>query len=101
MRTACLLLAVAGLLALPAHAEWSSASRREVALEGDGTSLLVSATLNGSVRGLFILDTGATVCVLDPAFAKRLRLETDGPDVELRTANGVARAPIVQLHTVD
>ncbi len=96
-----LVLAGTLLLARVAGAEWAAGGSGDVPLRGDGTSWQVHATLNGNVRGLFLLDTGASYCVITPDLARRLGL-ADGPGhVELHTANGVVRAPLVRLATVD
>jgi clan AA aspartic protease (TIGR02281 family) len=100
LRVGCLLATLA-LGAATAHAEWAAGSLDEVPLHGNGQSWLVQATLNGTTRGLFLLDTGASLCVLSPGLARRLGLPPGGPQIDLRTANGVVRAPLVQLKSVD
>ncbi|MFN8545758.1 MAG: retropepsin-like aspartic protease [Candidatus Binatia bacterium] len=89
------------LLAAPAHAEWIDGARPDIPLLGDGTTWLVRATINGRANGLFLLDTGASLCVLTPATAKRLALEETGQTAQLQTANGAVRAPVVRLGEVD
>jgi len=99
-RTAALAAAV--LLALPAAGragEWQR-SATEVLLEGTGHGWIVRATVNGRLAGRFLLDTGATFCVLTPAAAKRLRLQPGADRVTLRTASGVVQAPKVELASV-
>jgi len=97
---AALLLAVL-VSATRARGEWTAAGGSEVPLDGNGTSWVVHATLNGRVTGLFLLDTGASYCVLAPATAQRLGLPATGGAAELKTANGVVHAPVVRLRTVD
>jgi clan AA aspartic protease (TIGR02281 family) len=92
-------LAVA-LLAAAAHAEWSSPDA-DIPLAGDGSSWLVVATVNGKVRGRFLLDTGASYCVLAPAVARSLALPPTGSAITLQTANGMVRAPVVRLRTLE
>jgi len=91
------LLAVLGLaaalVAAPGRADWSGVGGREVRLEGDGKILTVRATLNGSVEGLFLLDTGATYCVISQSIARRLGLRASGERTALVTANGAVSAP--------
>ena len=87
--------------ATSARAEWTAAGGSEVPLDGNGNSWVVHATLNGRVTGLFLLDTGASYCVLAPRIAERLGLPSTGGNAELRTANGVVRAPLVRIQTVD
>ena len=96
-----LLLGVASaLLAEPTRAEWAAGAQSEVPLDGDGAAWRVRATLDGNVSGLFLLDTGASLCVLAPTVARRLRLAPAG-QVQLQTANGVVTAPLVQLRSID
>jgi aspartyl protease family protein len=99
MRGAIRLIALALLVASPAVAQWR-AGGSEIPLEGDGRVWTVRAKLNDTVSGQFLLDTGASVCVLAPKFAKKLDLEETGQDVELRTANGVVRAPLVRVDSI-
>lgn len=98
-------LVLAALLALlaavGAGAEWSSGGDSEVALEGDGHHWQVRATLNGNVSGDFLLDTGASLCVLGPDTARRLGVEPSGRHATIHTANGPIRAPIVTVRTLD
>lgn len=96
------LLAAALLFAAlsPAYAQWSSSGQAEVPLDGNGQSWLVRATLNGSVSGLFLLDTGASYCVLSQNAARRLSLPPSGARISLRTANGVVQAPVVRIGSV-
>ncbi len=74
---------------------------REVRLEGDGKILTVRATLNGSVEGLFLLDTGATYCVISQSIARRLALKTNGDRVTVVTANGQMSVPLVTIRYFD
>lgn len=92
------LLAVA-LLTTPAAAEWVGAG--EVPLDGSDRAWMVHATVNGVVDGLFLLDTGASVCVLSPGTAQRLSLPPTGGEMQLQTANGVVKAPLVRLRSVE
>ena len=99
------LLAVLGLaaalVAAPGRADWSGVGGREVRLEGDGKILTVRATLNGSVEGLFLLDTGATYCVISQSIARRLGLKASGERTALVTANGAVSAPLVTIRYFD
>jgi aspartyl protease family protein len=96
-----LVLSLAAGIDTGARAEWRSAEQRDVPLEGGGHTWLVRATVNGRHEGLFVLDTGASVCVLDPGFAKRANATATGEEVELKTANGSIRVPLVLLRTVE
>ena len=89
------------LAAAPARAEWASGSTSEVPLEGGGGSWLVRATLNGTLNGVFLLDTGATYCVLSPTTAGRLGVAPTGLETSMQTANGPVRVPVVQVRTFD
>jgi len=99
----CRLRAVVGivlLLAAAARAEEWARSDTEVALESTGHSWIVKATLNGRLTGTFLIDTGATFCVLTPDAAKRLHVSPSGDTVTLRTANGTVQVPRVELASV-
>jgi len=98
--TRALLLLLAIACAAPADADWATNGRGDVPLDGDGSGWLVRATVNGSVRGTFLLDTGATLCVLAPHLARRLSLGTGG-SIQLQTANGRVDAPTAQLRSLD
>jgi len=101
MRGRIVLLALVALLvAMPLAADWAGGLQREVPLDGNGNTWLVHATVNGSMNGLFLLDTGASYCVLAPTAARRLGVKASGENVEIRTANGVVRAPVIELATV-
>jgi len=99
------ILTLAGLVLValsgPARAEWARAAESEVPLDGNGGSWQVHATLNGRLRGLFLLDTGASVCVITPEAAQRLRLPAGHVEVAMHTANGDVRAPLVELGSVE
>ena len=96
-----LALGVATVLAArPAGAEWASATQAEVPLDNTGGAWRVRATLDGGMTGLFLLDTGASLCVIAPTLARRLDLAPGG-QAQLQTANGVVTAPIVRLRTID
>ena len=100
-----LMLGVASLLVeQSARAEWASGAQSEVPLDGDGAAWRVRATLDGNVSGLFLLDTGASLCVLTPTVALRLGPAPGGQDhqmVQLQTANGTVTAPLVRLRSID
>ena len=96
LRFAALLFVLA---ASPTGAQWRTGGS-EIPLDGEGNVWTLRAKLNDRVSGTFLLDTGASVCVLAPKLAKKLDLEETGQDVELRTANGVVRAPLVRLDSI-
>src|SRR5437762_183486 len=82
-----------------ARAEWVGGANTEVPLDGNGATWLVHATLNGSVSGLFLIDTGASLCVVGPGTARRLNVSPTGEEVQLQTANGTVRAPVIRVRT--
>ena len=91
-----------GLLATaPVQAGWSGGGTSEVRLDGDGKSWLVHATLDGKVSGVFLIDTGATYCILTPSTARRLNLPPGPMQAEMHTANGAIHVPVVQVPTID
>lgn len=99
MRTGLVLLAVALAVGL-AHGEWVRV-RAPIPLRGDGTSWTVQATVNGRTRALFLLDTGASYCVIAPGLARQLALPPTGSFATVHTANGAVRAPVVRLRTLE
>lgn len=99
MRLGLVVLALV-LAALPGRGEWL-AVRAPVPLRGDGTSWLVQATINGRARGLFLVDTGASFCVIAPSLARELALAPTGSFATVQTANGSLRVPVVRLRTLD
>ena len=100
MRRLAIALAVGVVVASLGAGEWSG-GRRDIPLEGDGSTWLVRATLNGHVKGLFLLDTGSTLCVLSRDIAKRLALPPADNTVTVQTANGKVRSPVFRLTDVD
>jgi clan AA aspartic protease (TIGR02281 family) len=100
-RPLVLLALAAVLVAVPGHTDWTGVGGREVSLEGNGKNWLVRATLNGSVSGLFLLDTGASYCVISPSVARRLGLKATGQQEVVATANGLVRAPVVTIRYFD
>jgi clan AA aspartic protease (TIGR02281 family) len=62
---------------------------------------VAEAVINGTVRGRFLVDTGASVCVVTPAVAKALDLEGDGGEtVQLQTIAGATRGRATTLASV-
>jgi clan AA aspartic protease (TIGR02281 family) len=94
----------------PAHRKdasrspWTrSAAVREARLSGNGSQILVEGRLNGRVTGLFLLDTGASYCVITPETARRLGISSrsGSSTVTLVTANGEIQAPLTHLREVE
>ena len=99
-----MLLGAAAALAVARSAAgaWLIAAQpEEIPLDGDQTGWRVRATLNGTTRATFLVDTGASLCVLSPALAHRAGARRPVGHVELRTANGIIRAPIVRVRSLD
>jgi clan AA aspartic protease (TIGR02281 family) len=78
-------------------------TRHDVPLRGDGKHLIVDGTLNGTVSGPMLIDTGASYCVLTPGTARRLGLRTGSSkrSVPVATANGKVDAELVELEAVE
>ena len=92
-------LAVACLLvALPALAR-----RVEVPIQGAGKILVVEASINQRGTGRYIVDTGATYCVISQERAKELSLSgrKDGEKIRVATANGVVQATLGEARRID
>ena len=62
-----------------------------VPIEMNGALILVPVELNRSIKTYMAMDTGATLTVISPALAKRLRL-TLGPKITAILANGATFA---------
>ena len=92
-------LAVASLLvALPALAR-----RVQVPIEGSGKILIVEASINQRATGRYIVDTGATYCVISQERAKELSLagRKDGEKIRVATANGIVQATLGEARRID
>jgi clan AA aspartic protease (TIGR02281 family) len=87
----------------PARAEWVGGpnDRASVPLERGRGGWIVEATLNGRIRGRFLLDSGATWCALSAVTAARLRLSQSDRRIPVETAGGTIQAPFVRLGSVD
>jgi clan AA aspartic protease (TIGR02281 family) len=69
-------------------------------LRGQKNVVTVRAEING-VRGLFVLDTGASYVSLKSSFADRAKIpQTDTTEVTLMTANGMAKAKLSKAEKV-
>ena len=67
-----------------------------------GSAILVRGRLNEQVDTLFLVDTGATFCVLTRAIADRLGLTSNqgATVVTVHTASGSIEAPLVQVDLI-
>jgi clan AA aspartic protease (TIGR02281 family) len=69
-------------------------------VRGQKNVVTVKAEING-VRGVFILDTGASYLSVKSAFADRARIpQTDLSEITLMTANGIAKAKLSKADKV-
>jgi clan AA aspartic protease (TIGR02281 family) len=66
------------------------ARKERVAIEGQGKVIIVEATINQRVTGRFLLDTGASYCVISKETASSANLSgrKDGRKVRMSTASG-------------
>jgi len=96
------LLAVALLLAAPplVQALADGTSRASVRLVQSTRGWVLDARMNDLVTGRFLLDTGATSCVITPLMAGRLGLFPPTRHIEVDTAAGTVRAGVVRLQSV-
>ena len=95
-------LLVALLLAAPPVVRASSdgTPRPSVHLIQSGRGWVLEARVNDHVSGRFLLDTGATSCVITPLMAGRLGLFPPTRHIEVDTAAGPVRAGVVRLQSV-
>jgi clan AA aspartic protease (TIGR02281 family) len=68
-------------------------------LRGKKTVVTVKAEING-VRGLFILDTGASYLTVKSGFADRAKIPQTENEITLMTANGQAKAKLSKADKV-
>ncbi len=69
-------------------------------LRGQKNVVTVKAEING-IRGLFVLDTGASYVTLRSAFADRAKIpQTDTSEITLATANGQTKARLSKADKV-
>jgi clan AA aspartic protease (TIGR02281 family) len=68
-------------------------------LSGQRNVVTVKAEING-VRGLFVLDTGASYVALKSAFADRAKIPQTETEITLMTANGAAKAELSKADKV-
>jgi clan AA aspartic protease (TIGR02281 family) len=80
------------------------ARKNYVPLAGSGQILIVEATLNQRVSGRFILDTGATYCIVSKATAAEANVtgRKDGPKVHMATASGkIVEATLAEARRIE
>lgn len=86
--------------------EWRPKEAREpghaIPLSGGRKHLIVDGTLNGTVRGPMLVDTGASYCVVTRGTARKLGLPARPPErIPVATANGQIDAAFVELDAVE
>lgn len=96
-RIARLALGLAGLAA--GAAAWAGA----VPLTAHRGALIVQVTVNDRFTGRFLLDTGASYCVVSKEVAReaKIRGRTGGDRVQLMTANGPVDATLGEAREVE
>lgn len=80
----------------------TTAAASEVPVTTHRGMLLVRATLNDRFEGTFLLDTGATYCVVSKEVAREAKLKgrMGGERVRLMTANGPIEARLAEAREV-
>lgn len=93
--------AMLALLALAASR--APASAEDVPLTGHGRLLVVEATINDRVTGRFLLDTGATFCVVSKDTARKAMIKGRAGDhkIRLTTASGVIEAALGEARKIE
>lgn len=73
----------------------------DIPLSGDRKHLIVDGTLNGTVTGPMLIDTGASYCVLTRGTAQKLGLKPDAArTIPVATANGQVDADLVKIAAI-
>jgi len=89
---------VLGLVVAAAQTQAAS-----VPLENHGGALVAEVTLNRRFTGRFLVDTGATYCVVSKEVARKAKIRgrIGGERVRLVTANGQIEASLGEARRVD
>jgi clan AA aspartic protease (TIGR02281 family) len=78
------------------------AAGHDIPLSGDAKHLIVDGTINGSVSGPMLIDTGASYCVLTRGTAEKLGLKRRADrTIPVATANGQVDADLVEIEAVE
>ncbi|MBI5015827.1 MAG: retroviral-like aspartic protease family protein [Deltaproteobacteria bacterium] len=97
--------AAAVALFLSLSAATASAATDEVPLmrTGHGRALVVEASVNGRFTGRFLLDTGATLCVVSKDTARRAMIKgrAGGSKIHLTTPAGVIEATLAEAYRIE
>lgn len=89
------------VLASPMDPARPRVERHDIPLSGDGKHLIVDGTLNGTISGPMLVDTGASYCVLTRGTARRLGLKARAEHtIPVATANGQVDADFVEIEAV-
>ncbi len=81
----------------------SDFTERNVPLVSAGTgNAFVEVLLNGKVKGIFMVDTGASMTTISDKFLRELGMAVgkDGPEMPFSTAGGTVWSPVVVLDSV-
>ncbi len=73
--------------------------RESYPVQGQKNVVTVKAEING-VRGLFVLDTGASYVAMKSAFANRAKIPPSETEITMMTANGLAKATLSKADKV-
>ncbi|MEE8041932.1 MAG: retropepsin-like aspartic protease, partial [Pseudomonadales bacterium] len=69
-----------------------------IPLQREGGRLLVRARLDEGQSIRMLVDTGASISALKPQVVRGMRR---GPEIVIRTAGGIVRAPVVTLNSLE
>ncbi len=74
----------------------------DIPLSGDRRHLIVNGTLNGTVTGPLLIDTGASYCVLTRSTARKLGIvpRRSRRTIPVATANGRVDADLVEIEAI-
>jgi clan AA aspartic protease (TIGR02281 family) len=97
---AFLLAALAGFLALASPRAFGA---EEIQFKGHGRMIVVEATINEHVTGRFLVDTGATFCVVSKDTARKAQIKgrAGGRKIRLNTPGGVIEASLGEARKVE
>ncbi len=87
----------------PGSQEPSSPDKVSVPFQKKGQVVVVEAIVNEKASAKFVVDTGATYTMISQATAKELGIDLEKklPTIPFQTANGVIRAPLVSLDSIE
>lgn len=79
------------------------ARKVQVPIEGQGNVLVVEASINQRSTGRFLVDTGASYCVIGKDLATNVGLEgrKDGRKIQLATASGMIEGIVGSARRID